>query len=110
MAVRYSANATLLKDMETGDVTMAIRAVHAGQTIIPKKILELADEAALPAMTVRQKKILEAVVRGLSNNDIANLFGISEIGVKKHIQAICQKLGAANRTEAASIALSRQML
>ena len=50
------------------------------------------------------------LARGYANKDIARQFGITEVGVKKHLRLIFAKLGAANRTEAASIALKKQLL
>jgi len=42
--------------------------------------------------------------------DIARQFGITEVGVKKHLQRVFAKLGAANRSEAVAIALKKQLL
>ena len=79
--------------------------------MIPKDVRELVDSLAETAsLTDRQKDVLNAVSSGLTNLDIARAFGISEDGVKKHIQSICQKLGTSNRAEAAAIALKRQLL
>ena len=110
-AVRNGAAATLLKGADPKDLLDAIRAVCAGRQVIPKDVRELVDSLAETASpTDRQMDVLNAVSRGLSNLDIARAFGISEDGVKKHIQSICQKLGASNRAEAAAIALKRQLL
>ena len=110
-AVLNGASATLLKDTDTRELIEVIRSVYAGQRIIPRKTLALVNESTEASpLTQRQKMILESVTRGLTNPDIAKQFGISEIGVKKHLQVICQKLGAANRAEAAAIALKKQLL
>jgi len=110
-AVRNGASATILKGTDPQELTAAIRAVHDGQQIIPKSVRKLAfDDSEISSLTDRQMEILESVTRGLSNPAIARQFGISETCVKKHIQAICQKLKASNRAEAASIAIKRQML
>ena len=68
------------------------------------------EEAEVPTLTQRQLEILHSVARGLSNAEIARQFGISMDGVKRHIMAICRKLGASNRSEAVAIALRRQLL
>ena len=67
-------------------------------------------EAHLPALTRKQSDILESVARGYANKDIARQFGITEVGVKKHLQRVFAKLGAANRSEAVAIALKKQLL
>ena len=46
----------------------------------------------------------------MPNKQIADRFGISESGVKKHMQLIFAKIGASNRAEAVAIALSRLMI
>ena len=46
----------------------------------------------------------------LTNRDIAKQFGLNPSGVRVHIDAIRQKLGAANRAEAVAIALRRHLL
>ena len=68
------------------------------------------EVAETPQLTERQVEVLAYVTRGLSNEDIARQFGISVTGVKKHLQVIFEKLGAATRAEAAVIALRRQLL
>ena len=111
LAVRNGAAATLLKDTETSDLVNVLRRVHEGKRIIPADVLAMLDESAASAdLTPRQLTILQSITRGLSNAEIAKQLGISEIGVKKHLQVIFAKLGAATRAEAAAIALRRQLL
>jgi DNA-binding NarL/FixJ family response regulator len=61
-------------------------------------------------LTSRQSEILAAVVRGLTNDDIAKLFSIQRSSVKDHLTAIFAKLGASNRSEAISIAMRKHLL
>ena len=111
LAVRNGAAATLLKDTETADLVNVLRRVHEGKRIIPAEVLAMLDENAASAdLTPRQLTILQSITRGLSNAEIAKQLGISEIGVKKHLQVIFNKIGAATRAEAAAIALRRQLL
>ena len=63
-----------------------------------------------PELTDRQLKMLDSVVRGLSNTDIATEFGLSLISTKRKLAAIFLALGAANRAEAAGIALQKHLL
>lgn len=49
-------------------------------------------------------------MRGLTNDDIAKQFAIQRSSVKDHLTAIFEKLGAANRAEAVSIALRKHLL
>ena len=71
--------------------------------------VELDDELAEP-LTARELDVLALVAAGLSNKSIAERLGISDQTVKFHVAAICGKLGAANRTDAARRALRRGLI
>ena len=89
----------------------AIRKVIKGETCIPEELLAQTKESKeLTALTKKQAEILHSVSRGLTNDDIARLFGITKIGVKKHLKRIFTKIGAANRSEAVAIALRKHLL
>jgi DNA-binding NarL/FixJ family response regulator len=53
-----------------------------------------------PALTPRQHEVLELLVQGKSNRDIAEVMGLSENTVKVHLAAIFRVLGVSSRTEA----------
>jgi len=57
------------------------------------------------SLTPRELEVLELLAQGLPNKSIAARLGISDQTVKFHVAAICGKLGAANRTDAARRAL-----
>jgi len=58
------------------------------------------------AITVREKQILGWVREGKSNHEIGEVLGISALTVKNHVQKILRKLGAANRAQAVSVAMT----
>jgi DNA-binding NarL/FixJ family response regulator len=64
----------------------------------------------LDPLTPRETEVLGFVAEGLSNKAIAARLGISDQTVKFHVAAICGKLGAANRTEAARIGIERGLV
>ena len=100
-----------MKDAATDVQLTAIRTVAAGGTTFSPEITRsMADDPAPPTFTQRQLEILEFVTHGLGNKEIANRFGISTDAVKQHLNAICTKLGAANRAEAVAIAMKRHLL
>jgi LuxR family maltose regulon positive regulatory protein len=66
--------------------------------------------APVDALTVREREVLDLVALGMSNRQIAQLLFISLGTVKSHIHAISGKLGAANRTEAVSLARASGLL
>jgi DNA-binding CsgD family transcriptional regulator len=63
------------------------------------------DFTAAEPLTPREVEVVELLAQGLPNKSIASRLGISDQTVKFHVASICGKLGAANRTEAARIAL-----
>ena len=109
LAIANGAVGVQMKDAPTEEMLAAIRAVMSGNTAITREFKSQC-ETDLPALTQKQSKILESVALGYANKDIAKQFGISEVGVKKHLRLIFAKLGAANRSEAVGIALKKQML
>ena len=56
------------------------------------------------ALSERERVVLEAVARGLSNREISRELWISEQTVKFHLRNLYRKLGVSSRTEAARYA------
>lgn len=110
-AVRNGADAALEKDIDTRKLIDAVRAVASGEKAVSPRIGDLPSfEDDAVRLTERQQEILSLVAKGYSNRDIARHLVVSEICVKKHLQAVFEKLGASTRAEAAAIALRKQML
>jgi DNA-binding NarL/FixJ family response regulator len=107
-SLQAGAQGYLLKDMFFEQLEDAIRKVHAGARLIPGPVAErLAARMATSQLTSRELEVLEQIVRGKSNKEIATHFGISEATVKSHINNILGKLGVSDRTQAATTALQR---
>jgi len=66
----------------------------------------LADSSALTqiALTERQIQVLSMVCQGMSNREIADSLGITEITAKSHVGAIFRELHVASRTQAVLVA------
>lgn len=110
-AVAAGATGAIMKDASTDEQLAAIRTVAAGGTVFSPEIRRSMDETPKPPeFTGRQLEVLQSVVDGLGNKEIASKLKISTDAVKQHLNAICTKLGAANRVEAVSIALRRHLL
>ena len=110
-AIRNGAAGVLMKDTATSELVSSVRTLVAGGTVIPEELRrQAAADTSAEQLTPRQRAILDSVTRGYSNPTIARQLGISEIGVKKHLQAIFLKVGASNRAEAVAIALRKQLL
>ena len=107
-ALQAGARAYLLKGMTSEELIAAIRAVHAGKSHIPPAIAQrLAERMGTEELTPREFDVLEQIVRGQSNKDIATELEISEATVKTHINNLLSKLGVTDRTQAATAALQR---
>src|SRR5215216_4823309 len=107
-ALQAGARGYLLKDMLREGLIEAIRAVHSGQRRIPAEVAErLAERMTRTNLTTREMEVLELIVKGRSNKEIAAQLGVAEGTVKIHINNILSKLGVSDRTQAATFALQR---
>lgn len=110
-ALQAGASGAVMKNVEFPELVGAIRTLASGGRAISPEIERiLAEEPPIPSLSPRQTEILESIIRGLSNNDIAKQLGISIDVVKEHVNSLLVKIGAANRTEAATIALRKHLL
>jgi DNA-binding NarL/FixJ family response regulator len=107
-ALKSGAKAYLLKGMSTEELITTIREVHAGRSHIPAAIAErLAERMGTEDLTPRESEVLEQIVAGKSNKEIASELLISEATVKTHINTLLSKLGVTDRTQAATAAIRR---
>ena len=107
-ALQAGAKGYLLKGVDVDELADAIRAVHAGKSRIPAFVAEkLAERMGGPSLTARELGVLQRIVAGRSNKEIAGDLNISEATVKTHINSILSKLGVSDRTHAATTALQR---
>ena len=61
-------------------------------------------------LTGRELEVLEQIVFGHSNKEIADALGISEATVKSHVNNILSKLGVGDRTQATTAAIRRGLV
>ena len=105
-AIQSGAKSYLLKDMPKEEILGVIRSVHAGHAVLPSQVeARLKERMARPALTKRELAVVELLVKGTSNKEMADVLGISEPAVKFRIQRILSKLGATDRTSAVIAAL-----
>lgn len=101
----------LLKGMVGAEVVRATRAAARGERVIPSAVAtRLAEHMPRVDLTDREQTVLELVAKGLHDKDIARVIGRTEHTAKIHVKGILAKLGAADRTEAVSIAIARGYL
>lgn len=79
-----------------------IRAVSAGQTVVPRR---LSRTAVRPALSHREKQTLALLAKGFTNREIAARLFLAESTVKTHLTSVFGKLGVHSRSEAAEIVL-----
>ena len=110
-AIEAGATGYLLKDVDPTDLHQAIVAVHDGEIqlhpdIMSKLVHMIADRRTASSesharLTPRELEVLVLIAEGQSNREIATSLTISEKTVKTHVGHILNKLGLADRTQAA---------
>lgn len=110
-AMAAGATGAITKNLPSADLAAAIRDTAAGiRRLTPEIEQSLAELDEKPRFTPRQREVLDAITRGLSNDEIATLLEISKARVKQHLNEVYEKLGAANRAEAVAIAMRRRLM
>jgi PAS domain S-box-containing protein len=117
-AIEAGAAGYLLKGMSRDSLIEAIRLVRGGGSLIDARLLsELlremgvegsrfqGAEGALEALTPREQEVLQLLVRGLTNKEIAAEMHYSVGTVKNVVQRVIEKLGVSDRTQAAVYAV-----
>ena len=113
-ALESGAAGYLLKNSQPAELARAVRAAPAGEAIIdPTAAARLvnalsndrASPTALDQLTKREREVLTLIAQGRANKRIALELGISEKTVKAHVGHVLAKLGVADRTQAAVLAV-----
>ena len=108
---RYTITQGLLKTDDDSILQKAIREVYAGRKYMSAAVKGLLQsDPPIPHLSNRQSEVLQALGHGYTNRDIALQLGISSRSVEVHVNTLLAKIGAANRTEAVSIALRKHLL
>ena len=127
-ALRAGASGFLLKDAHPEELLAGIRAVAAGDAVIApaltrRLLIEFAQQwdggaggeprAADPrlgTLTDREREILTAIARGLTNGEIAGELVLSESTVKTHVGRVLAKIGARDRVQAVIFAYDQGLV
>ncbi len=115
-AIRAGASGYLLKDTPRQKIIEAIRGTVTGKSFLDpavagKLLRQVTGQQTQPAsllaqkLTERELDVLRLLAKGMTNAEIAAALFLSEGTVRNHVSAILEKLGAADRTQAAVIAI-----
>jgi DNA-binding NarL/FixJ family response regulator len=110
-ALTAGAAAYVLKDMLSDELVGVIHAVCAGEHPLPDHVRnQLESRAKQPALTERERQVMELLGLGKRNKEIAVILGITEDTIKVHLKNIFTKLAVTDRTAALSVALRRGII
>jgi two-component system NarL family response regulator len=109
--LRSGARGYILKDAPVRDLVDCILLVARGGRYVPSTIAaRLANRMGFTALSERELDILNLMVNGASNKQIARRAGITEGTVKFHVTNILSKMAVESRTEAVTAAVRRGLV
>jgi len=118
-SLRAGASGYLLKNADPDHLAAAIRAVHAGDSILDPAVTEkVIRRATRPEtepvlterLTRREREVLRLMAEGATNAEIAARLCLAEGTVRNHVSRILGKLGARGRAHAVRLAVEWGLL
>lgn len=120
-ALKVGAAGYLLKDITQRELLSALRQVRSGESILDKELMVRLlrrltsetvahGEAAPERLSAREMQVLQLLVKGQTNPEIARNLTVSVSTVKNHVEHILAKLRVSDRTQAAVHAIERGLL
>jgi NarL family two-component system response regulator LiaR len=106
----------LLKNITSDELAKAIRDAVSGRSTLSPEAAKVLIQATRPSkqplfdLTEREQDVLNLVVQGQSNQQIADSLVISLATVKAHISNILSKLQVSSRAEAISYAVKHKLV
>jgi DNA-binding NarL/FixJ family response regulator len=116
LALQAGAAGFLYKDVDPDALVRAIRSVFDGNTVLAPGAAGLVagrpggDVRGIGALTRREREVLAQLAEGRSNREIARALRVTEKTVKTHVSSLLGKLGVADRTQAALLAVRQSGL
>jgi DNA-binding NarL/FixJ family response regulator len=112
-ALRAGASGFLLKRTRPEELIAAVHAINAGDSLLSPSVTrrvidrlaqqptpEFSNEAKLSELTPRERDVLEALARGLTNREIARALFVEESTVRTHVKRVLMKLNLRDRVQA----------
>ena len=110
-ALEAGAMGYVLKNSPSEDLVPALRAIFQGERWIPREVgSKLAGRSIKEKLTDREVDVLQRLVSGDSNKELADKLGITEHTIKAHLKSIIGKLQVRDRTEAVTVGLRRGII
>lgn len=115
-AIQAGAIGYILKSVSIDELANSIRAAALGRFMLTQEVIQALMQPDKPSsqpvyeLSKRQKEVLALLALGLSNEAIAKRLRVSRSTVRHHVSQVLTKLGALNRTEAATLALQHQLM
>jgi DNA-binding NarL/FixJ family response regulator len=110
-AINAGATGYLLKDAPRDELLRAVRAAHAGQSVLAPSVastlIGLVGTNGPDALSPRELEVLRLVADGATNQVAARRLLVSETTIKTHLLHIYTKLGVRDRAAAVSVAYTR---
>jgi DNA-binding NarL/FixJ family response regulator len=127
--LRAGASGFLVKDAQPAELLAGIRAVACGDAVVApaltRRLIEkyanllpaaadadtaVPDDPRLAGLTGREREVLRAIARGLTNSEIAERLNLAESTVKTHVGRILAKIGARDRVQAVIFAYDTRLV
>jgi DNA-binding NarL/FixJ family response regulator len=110
-AMKAGVQAYVTKDLLQDELLRAIRAVNNGEQYVPASLAAaLVTQGTRPELSPREMQVLELIVGGLINKQIAYSLNLAEYTVKNHVKRILKKLEVQDRTQAVAVAIQRGII
>jgi two-component system NarL family response regulator len=110
-ALQAGAMGYLLKSTPQAEIVRAVEMVHDNQRCVPPNIAKrLSETIGRVELSQRELEVLTFVAMGKSNKEIAEQLFISDKTARNHVASCLVKLGANDRTEAATTAIKRGII
>jgi DNA-binding NarL/FixJ family response regulator len=117
-AIHAGAVGYVLKKVGTTELIRALEAARQGAAsldpAVTRRVLSMVRDGSQPAnpfreLTERELMVLRLLAQGKTNREIAEVLVLSEKTVRNHVSTILDKLGVANRVEAATYAVQHRL-
>jgi len=115
-ALKAGAIGYLLKDVSDVELVAAVRNAVAGQPTLAaeaqRALIQATTSPKSPGsdLTEREREVLALMVKGMSNDEIAERLTVRPSTAKFHVSNVLSKLGVATRTEAVALALQNRLV